>query len=205
MKKGLPVLIASFTGLTVLAGYYFQNKLAPLLGLMINWGILLAGLAGLMGVGYLIKMHGLRISSNQKGKGYSFLVLISFVFTLSMGLVLSPDHEFYRAWVLNIQTPIETSLLAIFAIILLTSSVYLIRTRGWTPMSIGFLVGALLALTSYIGILRITPGSLAEKWISFIQRLPLAGLRGIVIGMALGGLIVGLRVLLAAERPYDGK
>lgn len=72
-------------------------------------------------------------------------------------------------------------------------------------MSIGFLVGALLALTSYIGILRITPGSLAEKWISFIQRLPLAGLRGIVIGMALGGLIVGLRVLLAAERPYDGK
>jgi hypothetical protein len=35
-------------------------------------------------------------------------------------------------------------------------------------------------------------------------RLPIAGGRGILIGIALGSLTAGLRVLLGADRPYSG-
>jgi hypothetical protein len=35
-----------------------------------------------------------------------------------------------------------------------------------------------------------------------VQVLAVGGARGILIGVALGAIVTGLRVLLAAERPY---
>ncbi len=204
MKKVFPILIASATGLAILAGYYFQAQLAPLLGLLIHWGILLVGLAGLIGIGYLLKMHFSRITLNQSGRFYSAVVVSTFLFTLAAGFIVPQQQVFYRDWVLNIQIPVEASLLAILAVTLLYSSLYLVRTRGWTPMSIGFLVSALVSLILNLGLIQFQPGSMGEEWLLLIRRLPLGGLRGILIGMGLGGLIVGLRVLLAIDRPYNG-
>jgi hypothetical protein len=205
MKKILPIIIACATGLTILAGYFFQDRFAPILGLLINWGIVLVGLSGLIGIAYLVRMHILRIAHRQKGGFYSVIVLIAFLFTLIAGLILTPQHAFYRDWVLNIQTPVEASLLAVLSVTLLYASLYLIRTRGWTPMSVGFLVGALVSLILNLALFQFQPGSRGEAWVLILRRLPLAGLRGILIGMALGGLIVGLRVLLAVDRPYEGE
>lgn len=204
MKKVIPILIATATGLAILAGYFFQARLAPLLGLFIHWGILLAGLSGLIGIGYLLKMHFTRITLNQKGRFASAVVVSTFLFTLAAGFIVPQNEVFFRDWVLNVQIPVEASLLAILAVTLLYSSIYLIRTRGWTPMSVGFLVSALVSLILNLGLIRFQPGSMGEGWLLFIRRLPLGGLRGILIGMALGGLIVGLRVLLAMDRPYNG-
>jgi hypothetical protein len=205
MKKILPIIIACGTGLTILAGYFFQDLLAPVVGLLINWGIMLVGLAGLIGISYLVRMHFYRLAHRQKGGLYSAIVLIAFLFTFIAGLVLTPRNAIFRDWVLNIQVPVETSLLAILSVTLLSGSLYLIRTRGWTPMSVGFLFGALVSLILILAVLQFQPGSMGEVWVLFLRRLPLAGLRGILIGMALGGLIVGLRVLLAVDRPYEGE
>jgi hypothetical protein len=205
MKKILPIIIACGTGLTILAGYFFQDLLAPVVGLLINWGIMLVGLAGLIGISYLVRMHFYRLAHRQKGGLYSAIVLIAFLFTFIAGLVLTPRNAIFRDWVLNIQVPVETSLLAILSVTLLSGSLYLIRTRGWTPMSVGFLFGALVSLILNLAVLQFQPGSMGEVWVLFLRRLPLAGLRGILIGMALGGLIVGLRVLLAVDRPYEGE
>ena len=46
--------------------------------------------------------------------------------------------------------------------------------------------------------------SLSREVTAFLQRLPVAGARGILLGIALGSLTTGLRVLLAADRPYSG-
>ena len=204
MKKVLSILVAVVTGFAILAGYFFQSQMAPVLGLLIHWGILLVGLAGLIGIGYLLKMHFSRIMYNQRGMFYSAIVISTFLFTLAAGFIVPPGEVFFRDWVLNVQIPVEASLLAILAVTLLYSSLYLIRTRGWTPMSIGFLASALVSLILNLGLIRFQPGSMGETWLLFIRRLPLGGLRGILIGMAVGGLIVGLRVLLAMDRPYNG-
>jgi len=37
-----------------------------------------------------------------------------------------------------------------------------------------------------------------------VNALPIAGARGILIGVALGSLTTGLRVLLGSDRPYSG-
>jgi hypothetical protein len=40
------------------------------------------------------------------------------------------------------------------------------------------------------------------RWVT--QVLALGGMRGILIGVALGALLTGLRVLFGADRPYGG-
>jgi hypothetical protein len=205
VKRIFPIIIAVATGLTILAGYFLQTRLVSLTGLLINWGILLVGLAGLIGVGYLLKMHILRVTRGQKGVFYSVIFLFAFLITGAAGFILSPKHVFFRNLVLNIQIPVETSLLAILAVTLLYASLRMIRTRGWTLMSISFLASALISLVLNLRYLTPAPGTAAAEWVAFVRRLPLAGLRGILIGIALGGLIVGLRILLAMDRPYEGE
>ncbi|HPX96175.1 MAG TPA: hypothetical protein PK057_06995 [Brevefilum fermentans] len=203
MKRIIAILIASLTGLTVLAGYFFQAQLANLTGLLIEWGILLVGLAGVIGIGYLLKMHLVRVVRWQKGSLLSLIVLVAFLVTVGIGFFLPSESAFFRNWVLNIQIPVETSLLAILAVTMLFASLRIIRTRGWTLMSASFLISALISLILNLHYLNPAIGTAGAEWLEFVRRLPLAGLRGILIGIALGGLIVGLRVLLGMDRPYE--
>jgi hypothetical protein len=103
---------------------------------------------------------------------------------------------------LNIQIPVEAGLLAVLGLVLFSASLRLIRTQGWTPLSISFLLSAVITLVFDSGVLPVASGSAFAQVIGFLRRLPLAGARGILIGMALGGLMVGLRVLLTLDRPY---
>jgi hypothetical protein len=40
--------------------------------------------------------------------------------------------------------------------------------------------------------------------LSALNSLPVAGARGILLGVALGSLTTGLRILIGADRPYSG-
>jgi hypothetical protein len=196
------IVIAVSTGLIVLAGYFFQAQLGPVLSMILDWGILLAGAAGLIGVAYLFRMHLLKIIQNKKGVFYSGVVLAAFLFALIAGFILTPQNSFYRHLILNVQIPVEASLLAILAIMLLYAGLRLIQTRGWTPMSGAFLVSAIVSLIIDLGFIQTRSGTLGAELIALLDRLPTAGARGILLGMALGGMVVGLRVLLTVDRPY---
>ncbi|MDY6866402.1 MAG: hypothetical protein SVT56_00615 [Chloroflexota bacterium] len=202
MKKTLGIVIAVSTGLIVLAGYFFQSQLGPLLSMILDWGILLAGVLGLIGLGYLIRMHILKIAQYQKGAFNSVIVLAAFLFALIAGFILTPNDPFYQNLILNVQIPIEASLLAILAVALLYASLRLIRTRGWTLMSVAFLASAVLSLILDLGFIQTRSGTLGAELIALLDRLPTAGARGILLGMALGGMVVGLRVLLTVDQPY---
>ncbi len=202
MKKYLVISIAVATGLIVLAGYFFQAELSPILVLILDWGILLTGVAGLIGVGYLLRWHLLKVIRHQPGRFHSLVVLIAFLFTFIAGFVLTPQNAFYRDLILNVQVPVEASLLAVLAVTLFYASLRLIRTRGCTPMSIAFLVSALVSLILDLGVIQVGSETFAGGLLKIVNRLPLAGARGILLGLALGGLVVGLRVLLTIDRPY---
>ncbi len=202
MRKILLSAIVLGTGLLILAGYLFAGFLAPVLAMIINWGVVILGAAMLIGIGYLLQMHFKKLFSAEKGSALSAVMIIAFFFTLISGLILSTQDKFFSDLILNIQTPVEASLLALLAVTLFYTSLRLIRSQGWTPMSIGFLVSAVAALVLESNIFPIQSGSVAAQIVTFLRRLPLAGGRGLLLGMALGGLLVGLRVLLNIERPY---
>lgn len=202
MKKILTIIIAVLVGLTVLAGYFFPAFLSPVLRIIFDWFVLILGVAALIGIGTLIRLHFMRLMSNQKGAFYSTLLITVFLFTLIAGFVLTLDNAFFQGLILNIQIPVEASFLSIMAATLLYTSLRFVQTRGWTPLSIGFLGSAVASLIFNLGYIQAQPGTVGAALLLFFRRLPMVGARGILLGMAIGGLLMGLRILTKIDRPY---
>lgn len=201
MKKLLFAAITLLVGLTVLAGFFFQDQLGPTLTLIFDWGLLLVAVGGLIGMGYLAAFHIRNIIQRKKGWIYSVVLLAAFLISMVAGFALSTDSPFYRDLILNIQIPVETSLLAILAATLLFASLRLIRTRGWTPLTVAFMTSAFFSLVLNLGLIRTASRTVADEVMGFFQRLPMVGARGVLIGMGLGGLLMGLRYLLSINSP----
>lgn len=200
----IALILAVVTGLIVLVGY-FVPAVAPIQAIFLNWAIILAGAATLVGVLNLILVHGNKVAQREKGGVYSAILLVCLFATFVFGLVLGPDHPGMRLLVNGIIVPVEATLMALLAVTLLYASIRLLRRRT-NVMSIVFLGTALLMLIASatlpfgeIGVLN----NFLHPWFQHV--LAMGGARGILIGVALGTLTTGLRVLLGAERPYGDK
>jgi hypothetical protein len=198
------LVLAVFTGVIVLVGYFIPG-LSPIQTILLNWAIIIAGTAALVGVFNLILVHGTRISKREKGTVYSAILLICLFASFLFGLVLGPDHPDMRLLVNAIIVPVEASLMAVLAVTLLYASIRLLRRRA-NLMSILFIATALLMLIGSatlpfgeVGVLN----DFLRPWFQHV--LAMGGARGILIGVALGTLTTGLRVLIGSDRPYGGK
>jgi hypothetical protein len=201
----LTVLIAISIGLLVLAGY-FVPALAGIQTQLLSWAMILAGAAALLGVFNLISVHGEKILRREKGNLFSALLIVSLFATFVFALFLGPDHSAIQFLVTGIIVPSESALMAILTVTLLYAAVRLLRRRV-DLMNIVFLATALLILLGSATILSLGEvplfGNLLRPWVNEV--LSMGGARGILIGVALGTLTTGLRVLFAIDRPYGGK
>jgi hypothetical protein len=194
--------IAIAAGILILGGYFFP----PLVGvqtLLLNWAIILTGVAALAGIFNLILLHADKVRRGEKGGVYSALLVISLIATFFLGLILRPEHSAMKSVMNGIIIPSEAALLGILTISLLYAAIRLLRRRV-DVMSIFFLLTAVFLLfgsaTLPFGDIPVF-GTLA-RWVT--QVWALGGVRGILIGVALGALTTGLRVLFGADRPYGG-
>jgi hypothetical protein len=199
--------IAIAAGLLVLMGYLgsFVPALAGIQSELLNWAIIMAGTATLMGAINLVYVHGDKVRRREKGSIYSVLLILSLLATLLLGLVLGPKSAPMNMMVNGIIFPAEAALMALLTVTLIYAAIRLLRRRA-DLMSIVFLATALLILlgsaTLPFGEIPIL-GTMIRPWV--MQVLELGGARGILIGVALGTLTTGLRVLFGADRPYGGQ
>jgi hypothetical protein len=197
--------IAITTGVLVLLGY-FVPALAGIQKLLLGWVIILVGAATLVGIFNLILVHTDKIRRGEKGGVYSALLVVSLVGTFLFGIVLRPDHDVMKNFVMGgIIIPSEAALMGLLTISLLYAAIRLLRRRA-DLMGIVFLVTAVFVLlgsaTLTVGIGDVPVVGALSRWVT--QVLALGGARGILIGVSLGILTTGLRVLFGVDRPYGG-
>jgi len=200
--RAVALALAVVTGLLILAGY-FVPPLSGLLSILLNWAIIVAGSATIVGVFNLILVPGTRIQNREKGGAYSALLLVSLFATFIFGLALGPDHPEMRRLIGVIVVPVESSLMALLAVSLLYGAMRLLRRRAGV-MSVVFLATAVLMLVASATLPfgdAIGLHSFIRPWVQHV--LSLGGARGMLLGIALGTLVTGLRVLLGEERPYE--
>jgi len=197
--------VAMAFGGIVLAGYFIDlAQLQQLRLLFMRWAILLSAAALLLGILNLLASHMHKVTQQETGWAYSGLLIIILLGTLILGLVYGPDNSAVLALFEYIQMPVESTLMALLAVSLAVAGVRMVARRR-DVYSLIFILTALLVLlgtapwplgggglTSYFGWLR---NWLAQVWAA-------GAARGIVIGIALGAIATGLRVLLGADRPY---
>lgn len=199
------VVTAAFaiaTGLIVLLGYFFPEQLELLRLQLLDWGVVIAGMAVLIGIFNLVAVQMEKFRSGQKGSLYGLLLILSLFITFAAGVALGPDHQYMRLTMDAIIVPVEASLMAILAITLVYASIRLLRRRV-DVMSIVFLVVAVLFLVLMMPTpLGPIPGD--QTMLRFLSMFSTGGARGLLIGIALGTLLTGLRVLFGVDRPYGG-
>jgi hypothetical protein len=196
-------VIAISVGMIVLLGY-FVPAVNPFRFILLQWAVILAGVAVFIGIWNLFSVHLQKIRERRPGSINSLILLFFMLITMTFSLV--PGLEPLQKMMLDgIMIPAEISLMAVLAVTLLYASVRLLRVRAdWA--SILFLAAALLILLGlgplpYIGQLPF----MSDKVRPLVSDvLATGGARGILIGVALGTLTTGLRILFGADRPYGG-
>lgn len=215
LKSPISTAIAIGVGLIVLMGYFFGSNISgqsTTLGFLrdffLQGAIVWAGAAMFVGIFNLASVHIQKIRKDQQS-GYSFVLLLSLIITLGIGLYdiikthLAQELNFQRVtWMFdNIQFPIETSLMAVLAISLTYAAARLLAQR-LNLLSVVFVGVVLMLLIGAVPMIAVRAPMLADirNWILSVPTV--AGARGILLGVALGTIATGLRVLFGSDRPY---
>lgn len=225
MRRIFPIInavIAIGAGLIVLIGYFVDVRgMMEFRLLLFQWAVIVGGVAVLIGIWNLFSVHLQKIRARKREAVYSLILL--FFLLLTLFLVYFPillqgivSNDLAQVNTINsvnaiildgIIIPVEVSLMAVLAVTLTVATIRMLRAR--TDLSaLVFLITAFLTLLgiglrSFFGQIPIIR-ELAQSQI-ITNVLAEGGARGILIGVALGTLTTGLRILLGIDRPYGGK
>jgi len=207
--------LAMGVGLVVLLGYFFGadadgnlTRLGILRNFFLQGAIVWAAVALIVGVFNLASVHIRRIGDNQQA-GYSFVLLLTLIITIGVGAYdilqthLNRELNFQRlSWVFtHIQLPVETSLMAVLAVSL-TYAAGRLLARRLNLLSIVFVGIVLFLMIGAAPIVATRASLLMEVRYWILSVVTVAGARGVLLGMALGTIATGLRILTGSDRPY---
>jgi hypothetical protein len=205
LRTPILAVIAIASGMVVFLGYFISLPgLSDLRTLFVDWSMILAAVALLLGVFNLARVHWKRVRTSQKGSVNSLVLIVSLLTTVVIVGIFGGPTTLWSMWIYNnILLPVETSLLALLAVILIYAFARLFRRRLTLPtfvfagVVLFVLIGAFTLPGLEFPLVRELRSWLTQVW-------ALAGIRGILIGVALGTIATGLRVLLGSDRPYGG-
>ncbi len=203
----LSIATAMIAGMLILLGYFFPvGSLPAIRSLLLQWAILLSAVAMFVGGINLSLVHIEKIRTRQKGGIYSALLVISLILTVLIGFLPAGSSGPVFALALDaIIVPAETTLLALLTVTLAYASIRLLGRRVdlMTFLFLGIALVTMLAATPFpFGKIPILSDIVQPL---LIQPFVSGGVRGILLGIALGALTTGLRVLFGSDRPYGGK
>ncbi len=202
MKKTIPILVAAAAALFILAALILGEPLAGWLEIVLNWAVIVASVALLVAIATLILTHLRNIVRGKRGFIFSIVLISTFLVSFIGALVFGVDNSAYLRWVAAIQLPLETSLLGLAALVMTAAALQIFRNRGWSLLTISFGISALVFLVISLGLLQALNIPVLTTVINYLQRLPMIGARGLLIGIGIGALLMGLRVVLGLERPW---
>jgi hypothetical protein len=198
-------LIAILSGVIVLVGYFVPiPAFVTVRTIFTGWAMVLATVAIMLGVFSLLSVHLRKLRTKEAF--YSFLLIVSLVATFALVLLRGSTDPISVLVYNSVQVPVEASLMALLAVTLLYATIRLLRWRA-DLMGIIFILTALVIVlgTAPLPILGSVP--IISEYVRPViaQVFAAAGARGILMGVALGTLMTGLRILFGADRPYGSK
>lgn len=199
LGSSLAAVVTISVGLIVLLDYFFDHPLLNVLGFAFReWAIVLTAFALLLGLFNLLFVHVLRITRrNEPGTFYSLVVVGTAIIVALLGLatdIPSPEMD----WVFNhLYLPLQSAFFALTAFFVATAAYRALRARNLETTLM--LLAAIIVLLGQVPLLPELES--AREW---LLRVPSqAGVRGILLGVALGAIATAVRLLVGVDRPYS--
>lgn len=205
IRKIAPLAIAVLFGALTLLGLLFD--LATLNNITLGWASLLAAFALLFGVLNLLYVHINRFLTKRNiyslVLAVSLLTVLGLAYTEYIGLTPQAVNRIFN-WV---QAPLEAALGSLLAFFLLFAGFQLMK-RQRSIWSFIFILTAILMLVSNA---LLATDLLPENVVSIVEQIQdviqnifvISGVRGLLLGVALGTILLSIRILLGVERPYN--
>ena len=156
--------------------------------------VIVVALSIVIGIANLLFVH---IGRLARRKWTSAVLLASFGFTIYWYVTRRGDTSLLEA----VQVPIESSLAALLFLSLALGGARVIQKRAdiWSLL---FVVVVLVVLLGSLPLAELAPLS---TWSDWLMAVPVsAGARALLLGLALGAVVAGVRALLGQDRSYRG-
>jgi len=211
IKKWIPIAIAVTVGTIVLCCYLFPNRLMTFYNghrvewrvILVEWAVIITAFAFLLGMFNILRVHSSQVFRRHPNWPYSMVLLFAMLIAVIPPILSEniPIQETLDHIVFDyIISPPGASLAALLVFTLALAAFRLLRTRlsSAAMLFLAIVVVLLLGSTPLVGL----------EWLAgirdWIVNVPgMAGMRGLLLGVALGTVITAIRVLLTIERPYS--
>lgn len=203
MKRLPALIVGTLSGLVVLAAMFLMPRGGAVLEAVLRWVIILAAVALLVAVASLVLTHLRFIAAGRKGFLLSLVLVGSFTATLIFGFLRGVDDPLFLKWVGAIVRPIETALLGLVALVMMSAAMKIFRERGWSALTVSFGASAVVFLILGLGFFQNLKIPVINEVIRFVEGLPMIGARGLLIGIGIGLLMMAFRVLFGMEGSGD--
>ncbi len=203
MRKEFPMLLTVVAALAViLSQFFFHIYNLGWLDVLDKWSNLMWAIAIGLGVINLTLIHGKKIMRRAPGY-YNSIVLLLVLYGYGILGLITTTEGFHHKWIFdNIFAPMDATLYGIIAFFITTAAYRAFKVRTWEATVM--LLAAMIILLGSAPIGEAIWGYWGDvrSWILNIPNT--AGMRGIILGIYLGGFATALRVMLGLERAYLG-
>ena len=200
MKRIVLSVIAVAAALIVLLDFFVEHPVVNRAGMILTEGaVVLAAFAMILGLLNLFAVHTARLRKRETGWAYSAILILTVLMMLIFGL--GGPGSAPVTWIFRyVYSPLQATIFSLLAFFVASAAYRAFRIRNWETAL--FVIAGLIVLLGQVPVGKLLWQQLPvlKDWILAVPVT--AGTRGILLGVALGTVIAGLRFLLFMDRPY---
>jgi hypothetical protein len=208
IRRQIPLVLTFIVGMIVTFDWFIRwDPLQSLTATIMNFQVVMtAFMIGFAGVNLLI-LHTRRIQRNMsQGKMFDVSISVILLFCLivwtAVGIFLGNQSEQYRWLYNNFNLPLSSTAYAATLFYLASATYRVLRARS-TETLILLVIGIVIIVSNMPMFVTYLPFLLDFKtWVADV--VVKASYRSITIGVGLGGILMGVRTLLAMETGFLG-
>jgi len=211
IRLTLPLMLAFIFGLLGIVIQYVPHPLASdTKELLSLWIRIIGGVAMLLGIYNLLRLHVMRVTDKEEGWGYSIffflgfgMMLFALIYNGGQGFWKRAVHpSFFDGLYKHLYEPAGASMFALLGYFIASAAFRTFRARSFEAT---LLLGAAILVMlgrAPLGEMILPSFPVISEWIMKVPNT--AAKRGILIGVSLGMLATSLRIIFGLERSYLG-
>lgn len=211
MRQRVPLLLCFLCGIVMIVQFFVPHHFSQVVyKRALDWMLVVGVFALVLGVGSLMHVHYTKIARRTENWPYSILVFVGLIVMSLAGLIKGIQGTLFL-WIYgNIQVPLEATMFSLLAFFIASAAYRAFRAR--TLEATLLLIAGILVMFGNVPIGNAIWASMTswfpalpsaiKDWI--LENPNLAARRAIFLGIGLGGISQGLRIILGIERSHFG-